>query len=232
MLPLPGGAGLSPIANGAPRLGEFSDPEGAFHRIEPERLIWSLLDVLSGLRALHEANIEGGPFVHAAIAPQYILLGEPGSARLVPVTSAHLTPNLPRKPTGYVAPELLRGEPGDQRADLFSVGVLLWEALAERRLFPNASRDAVLARFEGEKIPRLEALVRASWALPLCRVAERAIAATPAARFGTALELSSAIVLAAGCRLTSPPDPGPGAALAQPNTPRHRHRSSSRSGAA
>jgi eukaryotic-like serine/threonine-protein kinase len=205
MLPLPGGAGLSPIANGASRLVEFSDPDVAFTRIEPERLIWALLDVLSGLRALHEAELDGGPFVHGSITPQYILLGEPGSARLVPVTSAHLMPNVPRKPTGYVAPELLRGEPADQRADVFSIGVLLWEALAGRRLFPDAARSAVLGRLERGDTPRLADLVKASWALPLCRVAERAIAAKAAERFGSALELSSAIVLAAGCHLTSAP---------------------------
>ena len=207
MLPLPGGAGLAPIANGASRLAEFSDPELAFRRLEPERMIWALLDILSGLRALHEAEIEGGAFVHGAITPQYILLGEPGSARLVPVTSAHLMPKVPRKPTGYVAPELLRGEPGDQRADLFSVGVLLWEALAERRLFPDGAREAVLGQLERGEVPRLGGLVKASWALPLCRVAERAIAPIPAERFGSALELSSAIVLAAGCQLTSSPRP-------------------------
>ena len=209
MLPLPGGAGLSPMANGASRLAEFSDPDVAFQRIEPERMIWALIDVLSGLRALHEAELEGGAFVHGAITPQYILLGEPGSSRLVPVTSTHLMPNVPKKPTGYVAPELLRGEPADQRADVFSVGVLLWEALAERRLFPDASRDAVLAQLDRGDIPRLAELVKASWAVPLCRVAERAIAASPAARFASALELSSAIVLAAGCHLTSLPNARP-----------------------
>src|SRR4051812_22685222 len=187
MLPLPGGAGLSPVTNGASRLPDFSEPNRAFGRIEPERVIWALLDVLSGLCALHEAKLEGGAFVHGAIAPQYILMGEPGSARLVPVTSWHLMPNAPRKPTGYVAPELLRGEPADQRADLFSVGALLWEALAERRLFPDSSREAVLARLESGDTPPLGDLVKASWALPLCQIAERAIASTPAARFGNAL---------------------------------------------
>jgi len=47
-------------------------------------------------------------------------------------------------------------------------------------------------------------LVTASWALPLCRVAERALAIAPDERFSDALEFSSAIVAAAGARLTTP----------------------------
>lgn len=205
MLPLPGGAGLSPVSNGASRLAEFSASGVAFRGLELGRLVWVLLDVLSGLRALHEVEFEGAPFVHGAVSPQYILLGEPGSARLVPLTNAHLMPNAPSEPSGYVAPELLLGERADRRADLFSVGVLLWEALAECRLFPDGSPDAVLDRLDRGEVPRLNGLARPSWALPLCRVAERVIAIAPSTRFGSALEFSSAIVAAAGRQLTSPP---------------------------
>ncbi len=205
MLPLPGGAGLSPVSLGAPRLAEFSAPGAAFRGLELSRLVWVLLDVLSGLRALHEVQFEGVAFVHGAVSPQYILLGEQGGSRLVPLTNAHLMPNPPSEPGGYIAPELLLGEPGDRRADLFSVGVLLWEALAEYRLFPDGSRAAVLDRLDGGEVPALAGLVQASWALPLCRVAERAIAVAPSARFANALEFGSAIVAAAGRQLTSPP---------------------------
>ena len=203
MLPMPGGAGLTPVANGARRLADFEAPNGAFN-LELEPRIWLLLDVLSGLRALHELVIDGAGFVHGAVSPQYILLGEPGSARLVPVTSAHLNAGSARATSGYAAPEALLGDATDLRADLFSVGVLLWEGLAQRRLFPDGSCGAVMARLDRVQAPALCDLVTASWALPLCRVAERALAVAPDDRFSSALEFSSAIVAAAGPRLTAP----------------------------
>ena len=203
MLPMPGGAGLTPLAHGAPRLADLEAPDGAFN-LELEPRIWLLLDVLSGLRALHELVIDGAGFVHGAVSPQYILLGEPGSARLVPVTSAHLNAGKARETSGYAAPESLLGDATDRRADLFSVGVLLWEGLAQRRLFPDGSRSAVMARLDRVQAPALCDLVTASWALPLCRVAERALAIAPDERFSDALEFSSAIVAAAGARLTTP----------------------------
>ena len=204
MLPLPGGAGLTPVTNGARRLADFSTPEGGFDGLELEQIIWVVLDVLSGLRALHELTIDGSGFVHASVSPQYVLLGEPGNTRLVPVTSAHLNASVAGETIGYAAPEALLGSTADLRADLFSVGVLLWEALARRRLFPDGSRDAVAARLSRGEAPALHGLVGASWALPLCRVVERAIAIDPSDRFDSALDLSSAIVAAVGPRLTRP----------------------------
>lgn len=204
MLPLPFGAGLTPITNGARTLADFSAPDGAFGGLQLEQIIWLLLDVLSGLRALHELEVDGAGFVHGAISPQYILLGEPGEARLVPVTSAHLNVARARETSGYAAPEVLLGEAADLRADLFSVGVLLWEAVAQQRLFPDGSRDAVVTRLAQPDAPALGELVSARWAMPLCQIVERAIAVDPSARFGSALDLSRAIVAAVGPRLTSP----------------------------
>jgi eukaryotic-like serine/threonine-protein kinase len=209
MLPLPGGAGLTPVTLGARRLAEFSTPDGAFVGLELERVIWLVLDVLGGLRALHELTVDGAGFVHGSISPQYVLLGEPGDARLVPITSAHLNAGSARETSGYAAPEALSGHTADLRADLFSVGVLLWEALAQQRLFPDGSRDAVVARLAGAEVPALRDLLSVSWALPLCQVAERAISIDPSARYRCASDLSSAIVAAVGPRLTSPHREGP-----------------------
>jgi eukaryotic-like serine/threonine-protein kinase len=209
MLPLPGGAGLTPVTLGARRLAEFSTPDGAFVGLELERVIWLVLDVLGGLRALHELTVDGVGLVHGSISPQYVLLGEPGDARLVPITSAHLNAGSARETSGYAAPEALSGHTADLRADLFSVGVLLWEALAQQRLFPDGSRDAVVARLAGAEVPALRDVLSVSWALPLCEVAERAISVDPSDRYRCASDFSSAIVAAVGPRLTSPQREGP-----------------------
>src|SRR5262245_2839142 len=52
----------------------------------------------------------------------------------------------------YAAPERLRGSQGDRRSDVFSLGILLWEALAHERLFGGATDDAVKAAVLGAEV--------------------------------------------------------------------------------
>jgi serine/threonine-protein kinase len=201
LLPLPGGAGLAPVLDDARRLADFTLPAGTFKRFELEQVVRFLLDVLSGLCALHELTSDGVAFVHGDVSPQNIYIGEHGSARLVPLLNQHLLPEAAVPASGYVAPELLLGDAADVRADVFSVGAMLWEALAGRRLFADSAPAAVLARAVGGKIERLHAPPNERWAAPLCAVAARAISAVPSRRYASALELQNAIAQAAGERL-------------------------------
>jgi eukaryotic-like serine/threonine-protein kinase len=198
LLPLPGGAGLQPILGSAHKLSDFTLPAGTFKRFDLEQVVRLLLDVLSGLSALHEVVTDGQAFVHGEVCPQNIYVDEHGTARLVPLMNAHLAPSRP-EPNGYVAPERLLGTTPDARTDTFSVGVMLWEALAGGRLFPDPSLGAVL----GRKPPPIQLSPRAAWARPLVTIAERAIAFEPTARFQSAHELSHAIAAAVAAQLAS-----------------------------
>ncbi len=197
MLPLPGGAGLSPILGDAHRLSDFTLPAGTFKRFDLEQVVRLLLDVLSGLSALHEVVTDGQAFVHGQVSPQNIYVDEHGTARLVPLMNGH-SASLRAEHSGYVAPERLLGATPDVRADVFSVGVMLWEALAGKRLFPDPSPAGVLAR----QAPPIRLGPRTRWAQPLCAIAERAISAEPRHRFQSALELSNAIAAAAATQLS------------------------------
>lgn len=193
MLPLPGGAGLSPVLGNARRLADFTLPAGTFKRFDLEQVVRLLLDVLSGLAALHEVETDGRAFVHGQVSPQHIYIDEHGTARLVPLlTGAKL------EDSGYTAPERLVGRSIDARADVFSVGVMLWEALAGKRLFP---RGVAQCSFD-VKPPPIRLSAEASWALPLCALAERASSLEPGARFASALELSNAMAAAAAQQLS------------------------------
>lgn len=200
MLPMPGGAGLAPRSAPGRRLSDFT-PAGTFKRFELEQVVRLLLDVLSGLSALHEDIEDGVGFVHGEVSPQHIYLGPDGTARLVPLLSRHWMPEPPTISNGYGAPEFLMSARVDPRADLFSVGVMLGEALTGKPLFPDPSLDAVLVRLLGGKVLPILPADKSRWALPLCAIAERAISPYPELRFRSAIELSNAIGAAIGARL-------------------------------
>jgi serine/threonine protein kinase len=145
-----------------------------------------LLDALSGLSALHRAKLGGKPldFVHGEVMPANIIVGRDGVARIVPLVTAHWLPGSPpsTESIGYTAPEKLLGDAFDQRADVFSVGVLLWEAMAGRSLFHDLPVDDVVTQLVGGKV-RPPAASDAPWSAELADVAMRALAVDPSDRW-------------------------------------------------
>ncbi|MEM7674875.1 MAG: serine/threonine-protein kinase, partial [Myxococcota bacterium] len=101
------------------------------------------LQILQGLVALHEAvDAEGRPMhtVHRDLAPKNIMVGDDGRVRLIDLglgkssaqdwkTSTGAVMGSP----GYMAPEQLKGDPVDQRTDLYAIGIVLHEMLVGRR---------------------------------------------------------------------------------------------------
>jgi len=146
-----------------------------------------LLDALSGLAALHQAKLNGKPlsFVHGEFAPHNILVGRDGIARLIPLVKSHwMDPPVPAPESlGYVAPERLLGDVFDQRADIFSAGVLFWEAVAAKGLFGNLRMDAVVTQLVGSKVVHPAPPPDAPWGAALADVAMQAIAVDPADRW-------------------------------------------------
>jgi serine/threonine-protein kinase len=147
-----------------------------------------LLDVMSGLSALHRARI--GPksleFVHGEVTPDNIVIGTDGAARLVPLVESHWLEGAGAalEARGYTAPEKLLGDAFDQRADVFSTGVLLWEAMMGRPLFRGAPVDDIVTQLVGGKVPRPEAAGEdADWSADLADVAMRALSVDPKDRW-------------------------------------------------
>src|SRR5690606_28995192 len=97
----------------------------------------------------------------------------------------------PAAPAGYAAPERLRGSPGDRRSDVFSLGVLLWEALAHERLFEGATEDAVQAAMAAEVRP--PSTCNANVPAELDAICKKAMAREPADRDQSAKVMAAEI---------------------------------------
>ena len=137
---------------------------------------YSLLIVIEALRGLDYAhrrtNDDGSPLgiVHRDVSPSNILISLDGEVKLCDFGIAHANDAAPhpedviKGKAGYMSPEQAHGEPIDARADVFSVGIVLWELLAGRRLYRVAAEGgpSLLDQAKAARIPPL-----ASRGLPL-----------------------------------------------------------------
>src|SRR5690606_32850105 len=107
--------------------------------------IYVLTRVLSGLHYAHELTDYDGTrleVVHRDVTPQNVFLTYDGQVKVLDFGIAKLSGSLVETRVGvikgkvrYMAPEQLQGLPLDGRADVFACGVMLWEAIAGRRLW-------------------------------------------------------------------------------------------------
>ncbi len=100
---------------------------------------------LAGLDAAHDARDDAGQplgIVHRDVSPQNILVGIDGVPRILDfgiakaMSRLHTTrPGQIKGKLAYMAPEQRHGRAVDRRADVYAMGIVLWELLTGRRLF-------------------------------------------------------------------------------------------------
>lgn len=181
------GPGFQADLAGGMSLAELSRSDAGWFPLPLRVSLRVLLDALSGLAAVHQASQNGKPvdFVHGELAPSNIIVGRDGRGRLIPVLPAHWNDRAQANPdvTGYIAPERLLGDVFGQSADVFSAGVLLWEAITGKPLFRNWPLDAIVTQLIGRKVPYPIPFGDALWGVPLADVAMRALLVDPAERW-------------------------------------------------
>jgi serine/threonine-protein kinase len=167
------------------RLRERIPPPVSFH-------VRILIEVLRGLHYAHELKDFGGAalnVVHRDVSPQNVMLTFTGGVKVLDfgIAKAALTQEQrPQEFKGkleYMSPEQALLHPVDRRADVFSVGVMLWEAIARRRLY-GKGEDKYLKLIAGELPNILE--VRSDAPSRLAQICTRAMAHHPGSRYPTA----------------------------------------------
>ena len=174
------------------------------HRwLEPGQAVTILAEVADALDTAHRAGV-----VHRDVKPANILLSSDGRVLVadfgIAKAGGDLTAtNATLGTAKYLAPEQVRGSSVDGRADVYSLGVVLYEALCGRPPFSGDNETAIaLQRLHQE--PMRPRNVRAGVPKPLEDVVLRAMARDPEQRYETAGAFRAAL-LAAGRGTPAPP---------------------------
>ena len=148
------------------------------HARTKQRSPWGLscaiiMDVLRALGAAHEGlagkprvsapdMISRAPVYHRDVTPTNVLLGEHGSVKLGDFGLARAmdrvtmtSPGVVKGKLSYVAPEILGGTRSNHATDLYSLGIILWETLAMRRLFEGVADLELFVKVGEGNVPSL-----------------------------------------------------------------------------
>ena len=170
----------------------------AARSIPPAAMIRIVVDLLQAVHALHTSG--GGQPYHHDIRPEHILVGFDGTARLF--GHRFRTIFAPRSAdaiihiAGYSAPEQLASEPADHRADIFSLGIVMWESVAGKKLFHGPSLMDTYFNVIAQMAPRLNSI---NPALPpeLAAACSRLLAKRPSERPASARAVAKELLLIA-----------------------------------
>ena len=120
-----------------------------------ERTLEIMLDLADALTRAHRLKI-----IHRDLKPPNVLLADDGTPKLTDFGVARLGDRSRVTETGsligtysYLSPEAINGDQLDERADIWSFGVMLYEMLAGRRPFEASKAPAILLAIMSHPVP-------------------------------------------------------------------------------
>jgi serine/threonine protein kinase len=128
-----------------------------------------IADALGGLAYAHGlGDYDGRPLgiIHRDVSPHNIFVTYDGHTKLVDfgiakaaLSSTETEVGVLKGKVAYMSPEQAMGGRIDQRADLFAMGIVLWELLARQRLMTGESAANTLHKLMNEQIPRVSSVM-------------------------------------------------------------------------
>ncbi|MFB6372312.1 MAG: protein kinase, partial [Bradymonadaceae bacterium] len=162
------------------------------------------MEMLKGLNFAHTAKDPYGEdlnIIHRDVSPSNILIsyagdvkvGDFGVAKAAAVQRSMTSSDTLKGKVGYMSPEQVMGEEIDSRSDVFSAGIVFFEALSMSRLFVGKSDLDVMLKVRDAEI---DAAIDRMKALPsgLEKIIRKSLAKDPAARYQSASDFYRALV--------------------------------------
>ncbi|HHO50701.1 MAG TPA: serine/threonine protein kinase, partial [Deltaproteobacteria bacterium] len=179
-----------------PTLGALQGRASRERRYQTGPMLHAVMQICHGLDYAHRLQLNGAPcgLVHQDVSSNNILIdAQTGVAKLIDFGVARFDGDQSGSQVGilkgklpYMAPEILMGQQPDGRADVFSVGVLLYRILTRRMPFDggNLMADLIAGRY-----PRASSMIEISQRMEV--ILDRSLQADPAHRYQSAAELAS-----------------------------------------
>ncbi len=131
-----------------------------------EQVAYMIKEVAAGLDHAHRCidGSTGRPLniTHRDMSPQNIMLSFDGEVKIIDfgIAKAETQLEVTKAGTlkgkfGYMSPEQAEGQAVDLRTDIFSLGIVVWELLANDRLFTASSEAAILRKIRDCQIPSI-----------------------------------------------------------------------------
>lgn len=185
------GEGLGTVVQAAAEAGQPIPPHLA------AELIAQAAEGLDHAHRVTDAKGQALHVLHRNIVPPKLVVGYDGRVKLIGFEF-----NQPRmndktstasSEVAYASPEQCNQKPLSAVSDVFSLGVILWELLAQRPLFLRVSVQGTMQAIAASAVPQIGAGQRGGVTAELEAIAKRALQADPAARYDSAGALATAL---------------------------------------